>query len=217
MHGFPKSLILHSSTWLLPRSRFRAQSTEDHYRAQGLLRASDVESVPVLTDAEGEIAVRTSDPGDPLLSAPLTQVAGGTIYFSGGSRPDMGAVFRVMDVLLDRRSYIAIGSHSKYPIHSRYLDELWILWSPSAKEIFGLEDAELPGDQEMTIQEALEGFIDRQIDKWIEPGRPYSGHLEGALGGDGEYAREALGFGFHVDGGSGCFYRIWSRPWVVLK
>lgn len=122
-----------------------------------------------------------------------------------------------MEVLLDRRNFLAIGSHSNLPVHSRYLDQLWIIWSPTARDVFGLSDGDLPSEQDLSIEEALLGFVDRQIDKWIEPGRLYSSRLDGSIGGDGEYAREALGFGFTVEDPFGCVYRIWSRPWVVLK
>ena len=217
MHGFPGSLTLHEPAWLSSRSRFRSQSTEDHYQVRGLFAAPEEEAKARDHYSQGEASPRTSDPGDPLLSAPLTQVAGGTIYFSGGPHDDLKAVFRVMEVLRDRHNFLAIGSHSNLPVHSRYLDQLWIIWSPTARDVFGLSDADLPGEQDLSIEEALLGFVDRQIDKWIEPGRLYSSRLDGSIGGDGEYAREALGFGFSVEDPFGCVYRIWSRPWVVLK
>ena len=184
---------------------------------RGLFASPEEESKARDHYSQGEASPRTSDPGDPLLSAPLTQAAGGTIYFSAGSHHDLKAVFRLMEVLRDRRDFLAIASHSNLPIHSRYLDQLWIIWSPTAKDVFGLSDDDLPSEQDLSIEEALLGFVDRQIDKWIEPGRLYSSRLDGSIGGDGEYAREALGFGFTVEDPFGCVYRIWSRPWVVLK
>ena len=217
LQGFPSSLSIQTPAWLSSRCQIKKRSIEDYYRLHGLLSESDEEHDPHEADRDAEVSARTSPPGDPLLSAPLTDLAGGTVYFGAGSRAQLPALLQMMDIQPDRRDFVAIGSQSKFPIHTRFLDQLWLLSSVTAKHTFGLEDSDLPGDQSMTFKEALLGFIDRQTDKWTEPGQLYSRYLDGAIGGDGEFAREALGFGFHVEDSYGDIYRIWSRPWVVLK
>lgn len=42
-------------------------------------------------------------------------------------------------------------------------------------------------------------------------------NLSGAMGGDGDYAKEKLCFGLLVENPFGHVYRIWSRAWPLTK
>ena len=48
-------------------------------------------------------------------------------------------------------------------------------------------------------------------------GYTFSGKLRGTLGGDGDWAKESLAFGFFVENTYWSVYRLWSRPWLVTK
>jgi hypothetical protein len=45
----------------------------------------------------------------------------------------------------------------------------------------------------------------------------WSAKLTGTFGRDGDWAREALCFGFTVENAFHGVYRIWSRAWLVTK
>jgi hypothetical protein len=63
-----------------------------------------------------------------------------------------------------------------------------------------------------TVGECLWEFIEEQQQRW---GTYDSDPLDGLLGGDGDDAKEALGFGFQCDDVHMC--RLWSRAWLVRK
>jgi hypothetical protein len=68
--------------------------------------------------------------------------------------------------------------------------------------------------QNSTLGDALWAFIQHQQEAL---GNGYSHKLEGMLGGDGDWARETLAFGFMVENAYQGVYRIWSRAWLVTK
>ena len=41
--------------------------------------------------------------------------------------------------------------------------------------------------------------------------------IQGALGGDGDWARESLAFGFMVENEYYAVYRFWTRAWLITK
>jgi hypothetical protein len=45
----------------------------------------------------------------------------------------------------------------------------------------------------------------------------FTDKLSGTLGGDGDWAKESLAFGFLVENSYWAVYRVWSRPRLVTK
>ena len=116
-----------------------------------------------------------------------------------------------------RSDFMAFGWSAVDPAEDRYLDQMKILTHVAVTSVFDIEQDELPKDQSVTIEEAVIGFVAAQCNKWNEPGKPFSSRLSGSAGGDGEYAKEALAFGLHVEKSHPGAICIWSRPWLVLK
>ncbi len=73
-------------------------------------------------------------------------------------------------------------------------------------------------EQELTLREALWAFIEHEKERW---GTSFTQDEEkglmGLFGGDGDFAREQLAFGFMIENGDTGVYRIWSRAWLVTK
>jgi len=69
--------------------------------------------------------------------------------------------------------------------------------------------------QDLSVSEALWKFIEVEKERlgstWGDP------RIEGTFGGDGNYAREELNFGFMPENNYHGIYRIWSRAWLVTK
>ncbi len=57
-------------------------------------------------------------------------------------------------------------------------------------------------------------FLENQRERW---GSGFSSRLSGLFGGDGDWAKEELCFGFMVENGYNAVYRLWSRAWLVTK
>lgn len=217
MDAYPHLLSVRTPDWLSARCNFKRHSIEEYYRARGILGGEGDGAVSRKSGSETVDGVRTSESGDPLLSAPLTDVADGTLYFAAGSVRSIADALELMGIPRNSRNFLAVYSQSKRPAESRYLDQLWLVSSAAGRAVLGIDDEALQCEQDLTLEEAILGFVERQVGRWTEPGRPYSRHLDGLLGGDGEFAREALGFGLHVEDSFNGLYRIWSRPWIVLK
>lgn len=217
MSAYPHGLTVRTPAWLSERCNIKRHAIETHYRDRGLLDGAGDDAVSREPGGEADTDVRTGEPADPLLSAPLTDVAGGTVYFAGASVDRLGDALEIMGVRGSRRDFLAIASQSRRPTQSRYLDQLWLISDLASRSVFGLDGKEHRYEQSLTLEQAVTGFVERQVGKWTEPAETFSRQLDGMLGGDGEYAREALGFGFHVEDGFHGVYRVWSRPWIVLK
>lgn len=217
MSAYPHGLTVRTPAWLSGRCNIKRHAIETHYRDRGLLDGAGDDACSREPGAGADTDVRTGEPADPLLSAPLTDVAGGTVYFAGASVDRLGAALEIMGVRASRRDFLAIISQSRRPMHARYLDQLWFISAAAGRSVFGLNGEEHRPEQSLTLEQAVTGFVERQVGKWTEPAETFSRQLDGMLGGDGEYAREALAFGFHVEDGFHGVYRVWSRPWIVLK
>lgn len=155
--------------------------------------------------------------GNPLKDAPLQDPCGGTVYFETTKADSLRALARLMGLSVGSKSYVAFGFSSRNPVADRYLDQIKILTHAAVSTLFKVEADKLPDDQALTIEDLVVGFVTAQSDKWNEPGRTFSSHLSGTAGGDGDWAKEALAFGLHVENDYWGAYRIWSRPWLVTK
>jgi hypothetical protein len=154
--------------------------------------------------------------GHPFSGAPVTDPGGGTIYFDHRcERTDIEAMLRLMQVRGHLTDYAAFLQDATKP-EDRYLTQLRIVSGGALSYLFRTPDdpegTALRG-QTLPIGEVIWRFIE-----WYrrenEAGR-YS--VTGALGGDGDWARESLAFGFMVENEYHSIYRIWTRAWLVTK
>jgi hypothetical protein len=103
------------------------------------------------------------------------------------------------------------------PYVDRYLEQLRVV---SSAALDALYDAETDGEaaqhlsQNLSVADLFVAFIEHQKERW---GTGMSRELDGTLGGDGDWARESLGFGLMVENSTYGVYRIWSRPYLLTK
>lgn len=154
--------------------------------------------------------------GHPFTGAPITEAEGGTIYFDKRCRQeDVHAMLRLMGVAGHSTDYAAFLQEAKGP-EDRYHTQMRIVGSMGLQYMFGIADdseGQELRQQSLTIGEAIWKFIEHFVTE--NQARRYS--LEGTLGGDGDWAFEALAFGFMVENRYHGVYRIWTRAWLVTK
>lgn len=164
---------------------------------------------------------------NPFTSAPTQEANGGIIYFDNGiAKADFEALMRILEVqpryvVKPSKDYAVFTAESKQPGKDGYLVQMRIISKFGLLHMFGaLTDAEYEKfpEQEMTIVEALWSFIEQERKRWGT-----SFHQDGVkglcglFGGDGDFAREELSFGFILENDYYNIYRIWSRAWLVTK
>ena len=81
-----------------------------------------------------------------------------------------------------------------------------------ALAIFGADEPPVKSAPKATLKDAVTAFIEAERTYWYE-----TASLAGTLGGDGDWAKEYLGFGFMAENVSHRIYRLWSRPYLVTK
>jgi hypothetical protein len=142
---------------------------------------------------------------EPLLGAPTTEEAGGTMYWGRHiAREDFDAVLRVLHVRGGTRAYLAFVERAADVGRQRFATQLRLV-DGFALDLFGAK-AQID-EQPLTIADALWRFMELERDT----------PLDGTLGGDGDWAYEKVAFGFLVENAYRGVYRIWSRPWLVSK
>jgi hypothetical protein len=155
--------------------------------------------------------------GHPFLDAPLAEAAGGTLYFDDGAATEaVVAALRIMGIY-DTGDYVAFMGSSADPPAERYLEQLRLVTHMAAASLFRASWSEPPPKQTLSVIQAVAAFIEAQKAKWNDPRYLYSSQLRGAAGGDGDWAKESLAFGVHVENTYWGVYRVWSRPWLVTK
>lgn len=154
----------------------------------------------------------------PLRGAPLTEPAGGTVYFGGTpEQSDVEALLRLMGVHQSEEHYAVFLGHADDPEAERYLRQLRVVSRFGLKYMFrALTDEEYEAfpAQKVIIGELIWKFIEDQQET---DGTGYSMKLSGAMGSDGDWAKETLAFGFMVENEYHGVYRVWSRAWLVTK
>lgn len=154
----------------------------------------------------------------PFRGAPTTDGAGGTIYLGRKpEREDFDVLLRLMDVYTHTNEYAAFVGNSFNPLEERFLVQLRLVNIHALNGHFSVPatiDNQPLAPQKLNLGDALWGFIEQQTEQW---GTGYSYELEGCMGGDGDWAREKLSFGFMVENSYWGIYRIWSRAWLVTK
>ena len=146
--------------------------------------------------------------GNPLDDAPLTDPAGGTVYFdAGASESDFRGLLRLLQIA-DTDVYAAFVESAADSREERFLYQLRVL-GPAALAAYGVPAAEAPR-QRTSVHDLLWTFVARETAE-----RPKV--IQGTFGGDGDWARERLCFGVMVENSSWMAYRIWSRAWLITK
>ena len=156
---------------------------------------------------------------EPIIGDPPQESSGGLVYFGNGvNKNDFKGFLRMMGVRADDKDYAAFVQESSNPVQDRYFNQTRLISRFGLQFMFGaIDDREYDTfkEQELTIGEALWEFIELEKERfgtsWGDP------RIEGKMGGDGDFAREELSFGFMVENEYHKVYRIWSRAWLVTK
>jgi hypothetical protein len=153
---------------------------------------------------------------DPIRGAPTTEPAGGTVYFRGDpERTDVDALLRLMGAGPAGTDYAVFVAEAANPPDERFLKQLRIVGHGALRSLFRVGgDGDSFTPQPLTVGELIWAFVEEQQARW---GTGMGGALTGALGGDGDWAKESLAFGFLVENGHWGICRVWSRPWLVTK
>ncbi len=160
--------------------------------------------------------------GNPFTTAPSQEASGGVVYFGCRvSKDDFKALLRFMGVKLDYKDYAVFIAESEEPGKDGYLVQMRVVTKFGLRFMFdAISSSEYDNfpEQQVTIGEVFEAFITHEMKRWgtfftqdEEKG------LAGLFGGDGDFEREELAFGFMVENEYHGVYRIWSRAWLVTK
>lgn len=156
--------------------------------------------------------------GHPISDAPLTEAAGGTIFFGQECcAEDLDALLRLLQVGTHNKAYAAFIKHADDPAQERYLTQLRIVSKFGLRYMYGAisdEEMERFPEQDLTVGELIWRFI--EFNRNELSGRTENG-LAGVMGGDGDFAYERLAFGFMVENAYHAVYRVWTRAWLVTK
>lgn len=155
---------------------------------------------------------------NPILNAPTQQPASGLLYFDDGANlAKLRGALEIIGVRLRDKAYAVFWGATIDTVEDRYLHQVRIVSRAALGHLFRAspEAAALP-EQPVPLGTYIETFIVEQKDKWND-GYAFSRALSGTLGGDGDWAKESLGFGFAVENGFWGVYRLWSRPWLCTK
>ena len=157
---------------------------------------------------------------NPLQLGPLHAGSYGTLYFDAGvGRERFEAVLALLQVKVTSRRYSVFESSLRFEevLEARYIRQLRLVCREALVEAFGslsAEQAATAPDRDDSLGEALHLFVEQEEARF---GTSMCPDLYGSLGGDGDWAKEALCFGFMVEEARLGVYRIWSRPWLVTK
>jgi hypothetical protein len=156
---------------------------------------------------------------DPIRAAPTNLPEGGVVYFHATtSDDDLRTVLSLMGLQQARRDFAAFKGDAADTQRERYLTQLRLVTKAALHQFFGAgAHIGALADQELTMEEAVLAFLKEERSRWNDPPWGFSGKLSGTLGGDGDWAKEALAFGFLVENSNWGVYRVWSRPWLVTK
>jgi len=154
----------------------------------------------------------------PLHGAPLTEASGGVLYFdSTADVPDVMAALRLMHAPVRASEYAVFLSESSDPQRDGYLTHLRLMPLGAVGHFFGakldlIPDARQP--QPMLLGSLISEFIRLAVERW---GTGMCPDLYGCMGGDGDWAKEALCFGLMMENEYHGICRLWTRAWLVTK
>jgi hypothetical protein len=146
----------------------------------------------------------------PFRADPKINAGGGLIYFDEMIEFEtLKEAIGLMGVYCGMQDYAVFAACSADPAKDNYLDQLRFVSHHALDSGYFVRN-KLPA-QTNSIWQTVEIFIKGQREKWKRGG------LAGTRGGDGDGAKEALGFGFMVEDTEWQIYRLWSRSWLILK
>lgn len=156
----------------------------------------------------------------PLRGAPRTDACGGVIYFdTGGSRESLLTAFSVMGVRPSEewRDFAVFCSESQDAEKEGYISHCRIMSKGTLAHLYRanlelVEGAREP--QSVSALDVLWEFVQAEEKRW---GTGMGGSLSGCMGGDGDWAKESLCFGFMLENAYHMIFRIWSRAELVTK
>ena len=154
----------------------------------------------------------------PLRNAPTNDAAGGIVYFDDSpDRDSFDAMLRLMQVGTRSVEYLAFWEKSENPLEDRFVEQIRFM-APYAIGLFGASmtnETRALAKQQVTLGDALWAFVEDQQERYGQHAFPPE--LGGMLGGDGDWAKESLAYGFMVENSYNQVFRIWSRAWLVTK
>jgi hypothetical protein len=214
MNGFPDEVLLSASGW--PEiCRGPRPSDLQFFIPQGFGLGVPLIVTPYSGPAPDAYYGFQEEKAHPFLNAPLTEPSGGTLYFDDGAPMEaLKAALRLMGVY-STMDYVAFGKSSADPPNERYLDQMRFASHLALASVFGATTEPLP-KQTLDIVEATAAFVSAQKEKWNDH-HTFSSKLAGMAHGDGDWTKESLSFGFHVENTYWGIYRVWSRAWLVTK
>jgi hypothetical protein len=158
-------------------------------------------------------------PTDPVRAAPEYDARGGVIYFDNGvAWETLSATLTLIGVQLLEKDFVVFFGSATHPLQERYADQARIIRRSTLAQLYnpGPEvDALKP--QTVTVGDYIHQFLSEQQGKWNGSGGAFTSAMYGMFGGDGDWAKEDLCFGFMVENSYLGVYRIWSRAWLVTK
>lgn len=153
----------------------------------------------------------------PIRGAPLTEPAGGTVYFdSGEDASNLRVLFRLLRVADWHTDYAAFVARATRPAEQRFLTQLRIIGRGALVRTFGVRMAPGAADppQPLSVGDLLLRFVAMEEAAW---GTAMNSRLSEAMEADDDWAKGSLAFGFMVENAYMDIYRIWSRAWLVTK
>jgi hypothetical protein len=156
----------------------------------------------------------------PLLGAPRTDACGGVMYFdTGESRESLLTAFSVMGLRAreEWREFAVFCQQSSEPEKSGFISHCRIMpmSAPGYLYVASLEHIDgAATPQPVSVPEVLWHFVKSEEERW---GTGMGGALSGCMGGDGDWAKESLCFGFMMENHYHSIFRIWSRAELVTK
>jgi hypothetical protein len=144
---------------------------------------------------------------------PRLNAGGGLIYFDEyADLRELKTSLGLMGVLTEMTDYAAFAGSSASPAQDDFLDQLRLIAFYSLENGY-FASAKGLRPQPLSIWQVIESFVAGQRNKWGSA----SHSLAGTRGGDGDGAKETLGFGVMVEDTEWSIYRIWSRSWLITK
>lgn len=155
----------------------------------------------------------------PILGDPSQESSGGVVYFGNSvSKEDFKGFLTMMGLKSDWKDYAAFVKDATNPAGERFYRQMRLVSKFGLRFMFNaLDDSEYDSfkGQELSVEDALLEFMDSEEKRWgTSFGDP---RIDRTFGGDGNFAREELSFGFMMENEYHSIYRIWSRAWLVTK
>lgn len=151
----------------------------------------------------------------PFRSDSNVNAGGGLVYFDEFVEPGaLAATLQLMGVDGAMRDYALFAGVAERPAREGYLHQLRFVSHRALADGFFTPSGDL-SPQPACMLDVVTAFISGERGRWNSGDPMFS--LDGMRGGDGDSAKESLGFGVLVEETEWRIYRIWSRAWLVTK